>query len=94
MTNAESTTSAEVNAASSQARVSAHLDRASELQYQGKLSEALRELEAALSIAHAKPYEIEFMTRVRLGMTLADLYLALDRLEDARTLAINEAAFT
>ena len=93
-TDTEPTISSEVNAGTPQARVLADLDRASELQYHGKLAEAVCQLEAALAIAHATPYEIEFMTRIRLGMALADLYLALGRLEDARTLAVNEAAFT
>jgi len=93
-TDTEPTISSEVNAGTPQARVLADLDRASELQYHGKLAEAVCQLEAALAISHATPYEIEFMTRIRLGMALADLYLALDRLEDARTLATNEATFT
>ena len=93
-TGTETTTSSEVNADTPQGRVLANLDRASELQYHGKLTDAAHELEGALAIAHATPYEIEFMTRIRLGMALADLYLTLDRIEDARTLAVNEAAFT
>jgi thiol-disulfide isomerase/thioredoxin len=76
-----------------QARVTAALDRASELQYEGKLDDAASELERGLSIARETPYEIEFMLRIRLGTTLADLYLALDRLPDAVVLARDEAAF-
>jgi len=76
-----------------QARVAATLDRASEFQYKGKLYEAANELERGLSIARETPYEIEFMTRIRIGTTLADVYLALNRLEDAKVLARDEAAF-
>jgi thiol-disulfide isomerase/thioredoxin len=76
-----------------QMRISGALDRAAELQHAGQLDEAARELEAAFKIARGTPYEIEFMTRIRLGMTLADLYLGLDRIQEARQLANEEAAF-
>ncbi len=91
--NIETATSPQPNTATAQARVANALDRASELQHEGKSSESVRELESALSIAQATPYEIEFMTRIRLGMTLADSYLGHDRIEDARKLAAHEAAF-
>jgi len=76
-----------------QARVAAGLNRASELQHAGKLGEALVELETALATARATPYEIEFQSRIRLGMTLSDIYLSLDRIQDARALLADEAAF-
>lgn len=76
-----------------QERVSAGLDRASVLESTGMLSGAAAELEGALSQARATPYEIEFQTRIRLGMTLSDVYLALDQIEKARVLLADEVAF-
>lgn len=76
-----------------QASVEAGLDQASELQRRGKLSEAAAELEKALATARATPYEIEFQTRIRLGMTLSDVYLSLDQMQNARDLLMVEAAF-
>ena len=76
-----------------QASVSAGLDRAAEFQSQGKLEEAAAELEKSAQAARATPYEVEFLTRVRLGMMLADVYLALNRLADARSFLSEEAAF-
>ena len=76
-----------------QASVLAGLDRAAEFQSQGKLEEAAAELEKSAQAARATPYDVEFLTRIRLGMMLADVYLALDRLEDARSFLFEEAAF-
>lgn len=76
-----------------QALVSAGLDRAAEFQSQGKLEAAAAELEKSAEAARAAPYEIEFLTRIRLGMTLADVYLDLKRLEDARSFLSEESAF-
>src|SRR2546423_11128 len=76
-----------------QALVSDVLDRAFQLQSFGKLEEAATELEKGLEAARATPYEIEFATRIRLGMTLADLYLSLNRLEDARAFLAEEVEF-
>jgi len=76
-----------------QAHVAASLDNAARLQHLGKLSEAVSELENALAAARATPYEIEFQTRIRLGIGLSDLYLALDQIQDARDLLAAEAAF-
>jgi thiol-disulfide isomerase/thioredoxin len=76
-----------------QVLVSAGLDRAAEFQSQGKLEEAAAELEQSAQAARATPYDIEFLTRIRLGMMLADIYLALGRLEDARTFLSEETAF-
>ncbi len=89
----ESGVSTESVAAVPQARVAAGLNRASELQHAGRFDEALAELETALATARATPYEIEFQTRIRLGMTLSDVYLELDRIQDARALLGDEAAF-
>ncbi|HSQ24899.1 MAG TPA: hypothetical protein VLN44_10820, partial [Pyrinomonadaceae bacterium] len=76
-----------------QAFVSAGLDRAAEFQSQGKLEAAAAELEKSVEAARATPYEIEFLTRIRLGMTLADVYLDLNRLENARCFLSEETAF-
>ncbi|HEX3231665.1 MAG TPA: TlpA disulfide reductase family protein [Pyrinomonadaceae bacterium] len=76
-----------------QAFVAAGLDRAAQFQSQGKLEAAAAELEQTVQAARATPYEIEFLTRIRLGMMLADVYLALHRLEDARSFLAEETAF-
>ena len=76
-----------------QARVAAGLDRAAGLQRTGKLSEAATELESAIATARATPYEIEFQTRIRLGMTLSDVYLSLDQIQKARDLLADEVDF-
>jgi len=76
-----------------QAIVSGGLDRAAEFQSLGKLDEAAIELEKAAQAVRATPYEIEFLTRIRLGMMLADVYLALGRLENARSFLSEETAF-
>ncbi len=76
-----------------QAFVSTGIDRASEFQSLGQLEKAATELEKCVQAARATPYEIEFLTRVRLGMTLADVYLALNRMDDARAFLTEEASF-
>jgi thiol-disulfide isomerase/thioredoxin len=79
--------------ATPQTSVSAGLDQASELQRSGRRREAVVELEKALATARATPYQIEFQTRIRLGMMLSDLYLSLDRIEDAQAMLADEVAF-
>jgi thiol-disulfide isomerase/thioredoxin len=76
-----------------QAAVAESLDIAAGLQRLGQLSEAANELEKALATARATPYEIEFQTRIRLGMTLSDVYLSLDRIQNARDMLAGEVAF-
>src|SRR4029079_1562356 len=73
--------------------VSAGLDRASELQSFGKFEEAATELEKSVQTARSTPYDIEFQTRIRLGLTLADVYLSLNRIDDARSFLAEEVAF-
>lgn len=77
----------------SQASVTAGLDQASGLQRTGHLVGAAAALEKALVTARATPYEIEFQTRIRLGMTLSDVYLALGKNEEARDMLAAEVAF-
>jgi len=91
--NGQSQTTTESTLVTAQVRVSEKLDRAAELQHAGKLTEAAGELDTALSIARATPYEIEFLMRIRLAMTLSDTYLLLDRIEDARALLADETIF-
>jgi thiol-disulfide isomerase/thioredoxin len=93
----DSATETSVDTASEkpQARVAAHLSRAYELQREGQdFNAAATEMEMALSEARATPYEIEFRTRVELALALADAYLAVDQLEEARRMIDEEAAFT
>jgi thiol-disulfide isomerase/thioredoxin len=73
--------------------VSAGLDRASELQSFAKFDEAATELEKSVQAARSTPYDIEFQTRIRLGLTLADVYLSLNRIDDARLFLAEEVAF-
>jgi thiol-disulfide isomerase/thioredoxin len=76
-----------------QAIVATTLDRAAQFQSEGNLENAAAELEKAVQQARSTPYDIEFMTRIRLGMTLADVYVALNRLEEARAFLTEETAF-
>ena len=91
--NVESKVPHEAATTSPQAAVAAGLDRAAELQGAGELREAATELERAIATARATPYEIEFQTRIRLGMALSDAYLSLNRIPDARALLTDEVAF-
>ncbi|HMJ25927.1 MAG TPA: TlpA disulfide reductase family protein [Pyrinomonadaceae bacterium] len=77
-----------------QATVAACLDQASQLQRTGNVSAAEAELEKALATARTTPYEIEFQTRIRLGMMLSDVYLSLDQMEKARAMLTAEVEFT
>ena len=89
----EAEASAESVTSTPQASVAAGLDQASEFQRNGKLIDAAAKLEEALATARATPYEIEFQTRIRLGMMLSDVYLALDQKQDARAMLASEVAF-
>jgi thiol-disulfide isomerase/thioredoxin len=91
--NIESEVPTEQETIAPQANVSASLDDAAKLQHLGKLSEAASELENALVAARATPYEIEFQTRIRLGLMLSDLYLSLNQIQNARDLLAAEATF-
>jgi thiol-disulfide isomerase/thioredoxin len=80
-------------ASTPQGSVAAGLDQASQFQRNGKLPDAAAELEKALATARATPYEIEFQTRIRLGMMLSDVYLALGKNQDVRDMLAAEVAF-
>src|SRR6476619_4515093 len=84
----------EADAVTPQNTVAACLDQASLLQRTGKLDEAVLELEKALVAARATPYEIEFQTRIRLGMMLSDVYLSLGQMDKAREMLAGEVDFT
>lgn len=91
--NLKSTLSEEGVSPSPQTTVATALDRAAQLNRAGKFRDAATELESALTAARATPYEIEFQTRVRLGMALSATYVSLEQLEDARALLADEVAF-
>lgn len=76
-----------------QAVVSAGLARAAEFQATGKIDEAAIELEKCVEAARATPYDIEFQTRIQLGMTLTDVYLLVQRIDDARNFLKEQTAF-
>ncbi|HEX8653502.1 MAG TPA: TlpA disulfide reductase family protein [Pyrinomonadaceae bacterium] len=86
-------TTAAPEAATAQARLSAHLNRSFELQGEGQLSAAIIELETALREARATPDEVEFQTRVMLAMALADAYQAGGETEKARRVLAEEKEF-
>lgn len=81
------------SAAKPQERVAAQLSAAFELRRGGDLLSAMERLETALTEARSAPYEIEFRTRVDLGITLAEIYLAAEEVEKARSLLAAEAGF-
>jgi thiol-disulfide isomerase/thioredoxin len=85
--------STESVALTQQTSVAAGLDQAAGFQRTGNLVDAADALEKALATARATPYEIEFQTRIRLGMTLSDVYLALGKNQDAREMLAAEVAF-
>lgn len=80
-------------AATPQAHVAAGLGRAIEFQTRGQLEDAALELEKCVDAVRQTPYQIEFQTRIQLGMTLTDVYLLLQRIEDARNFLKEETAF-
>lgn len=76
-----------------QAKVEDRLQRARALLAKDDLQEAASELEAALAEARENPYKVEFRTHVELGLTLAEIYLEGDRVEQARRMLDERAAF-
>ena len=69
------------------------LAAAARLRREGRLNEGVALVEAALEEARATPLGVPFRDRVLLGLALADLYLATDQAEQARSLLVTEAAF-
>src|SRR5258708_33079531 len=84
--------STEAVAITPQASVAADLDQASGFQRTGNLIDAAATLEKALATARATPYEIEFQTRIRLGITLSDVYLALGKNKDVGNMVAGEVS--
>lgn len=76
-----------------QGRVEESLGRARSLLAEDKLTEAARELEAALQEARENPYKLEFRTHIGLALALAQLYLENEDVERARELLNERAAF-
>src|SRR5256885_7946643 len=85
--------SADAAEAKPQARVAAHLTRAYELQRGGDARGAGQELELALELARATPYEVQFQTRVELALALCEAYLAAGEVERARVMLDAEVSF-
>lgn len=75
-----------------QARIAARLERAFDLQDEGRLGDAILELEAALTEARATPDELEFQMRIQLAMELADVYQAAGEIEMANQMLAEETA--
>ena len=76
-----------------QDRVTALMGRAFESRQVGKLNDAAENLELALAEARKTPYDIEFQTRIQLGMSLADVYVELGDIERAANMLVSEVAF-
>lgn len=74
--------------------VRSHISRAREWAAQdGKASDVIRELETALGRARSSPYELQFQTRVELGLMLGDTYVTQGLIPDARRVLNEESAF-
>lgn len=82
-----------MKASTEQKSASGALAAAARLRCEGRLNEAAALVEAALGQARATPLGVPFRDRVQLGLVLADLYLATDQAERARSLLVTEAAF-
>jgi thiol-disulfide isomerase/thioredoxin len=80
-------------AARPQQRVAANLAAAFEQRRDGDIRAATASLEKAQAEARSAPYEIEFRTRVDVALTLTELYLAAERVDAAREMLREEAAF-
>jgi thiol-disulfide isomerase/thioredoxin len=76
-----------------QERVAALLSAAFALRRGGDNVAAAASLETALAEARSTPYEIEFRTRVEVAITLAEIYLAVEEVDKARSLLREEADF-
>ncbi len=76
-----------------QDRVLNLMGRAFEFRQLAELPKVISTLEEALTEVKKTPYEIEFQTRIQLGMTLADSYLSVGDTEKASQMLAGEAAF-
>lgn len=66
---------------------------AARLRRDGRIAEALEALQDRLTEARAAPLDVPFRERVLLGLTLTDLYVAVDSRQRAQSLLANEVAF-
>jgi thiol-disulfide isomerase/thioredoxin len=82
-----------MTASTEQESVPGALVAAARLRREGRLNEAVALVEGAVGEARAAPLGVPFRDRVLLGLALADLYLATDQAERARSLLVTEAAF-
>ena len=87
----ETVTSAE--SVKPQDRVTSFMGSAFEARQAGNLTDAAENLELALVEARKTPYDIEFQTRIQLGMSLADVYVELGNIEQAAEMLTSEVAF-
>lgn len=84
---------AEPLAESLQAKVEDRLQRARSLLAEDALENAASELEEALMEARENPYKVEFRTHIEIGLTLGEIYLESDDVENARRVLDERAAF-
>jgi len=76
-----------------QDRVTGLMGNAFAARQAGKLTDAAEHLELALVEARKTPYDMEFQTRIQLGMSLADVYVELGEIEKASEMLVSELAF-
>ncbi|HKS29505.1 MAG TPA: TlpA disulfide reductase family protein [Pyrinomonadaceae bacterium] len=76
-----------------QEKIEGRLQRARFLLSEDASEQAASELEAALTEARENPYKVEFRTHIELGLTLAEIYLESDDVENARRVLDERAAF-
>jgi len=76
-----------------QADISARLVRAEEMWERGDLSNSKKMLGETLLKARSNPYKVKFRTRVQLASLLAGLHLAMDEVQNARSLISEESIF-
>ena len=69
------------------------LIQAAELRDGGRLNDAVALVEAKLAQVRAQPFDTPFRDRVRLGLSLADLYLVTGQRESALNLLRTETTF-
>jgi thiol-disulfide isomerase/thioredoxin len=70
----------------------AALERAFELQDEGKVDAAIAELESSLAETQDSPDALNFQDRITVALMLADFYLEESRLENAREMLAREVA--
>jgi thiol-disulfide isomerase/thioredoxin len=71
----------------------AAIERAFELQDEGKVDAAIAELESSLAEARDSPEALNFQDRITVALMLADFYLEESRLDNARDMLAQEVAY-